>query len=201
MSFNTTSVEASISSANEATRETHLNCWCSLELRILDENLSANFSKLREYSSSISALRRKNSCRSCSSWIRDSDCCSKHLNCSTSWLRISVHQNRKQKWRESTVDAALFINNLSSILWRVLSLFTIEEHFSQVFVFHILISCWRMVFCIDTQWDCAGLWCWFKNMTNNKTNRFINPPVTDIFLKNTPETLSHCESGFPQHFL
>lgn len=79
-----------------AERETHLNCWCSLEQRILEENLSANFSKLREYSSSISALRRKNSCRSCSSWIRDSDCCSKHLNCSTSWLRISGYQEKEE---------------------------------------------------------------------------------------------------------
>lgn len=76
---------------------THLNSWCSLELRILEENLSASLSKLREYSSSISALRRKNSCRSCSSWMRDSDCCSKHLNCSTSWLRISGHwKNRRE---------------------------------------------------------------------------------------------------------
>lgn len=91
---------------NSAGRGTYLNCWCSLELRILEENLSASFSKLREYSSSISALRRKNSCRSCSSWIRDSDCCSKHLNCSTSWLRISVHQNNKQN-NESTVSTAV----------------------------------------------------------------------------------------------
>ncbi len=90
-----------------AGRETHLNCWCSLELRILEENLSASFSKLREYSSSISALRRKNSCRSCSSWIRDSDCCSKHLNCSTSWLRISVHQSTRQKCYQSTVHTAV----------------------------------------------------------------------------------------------
>ena len=74
---------------------THLNCWCSLELLIFEENLSASLSKLREYSSSISALRRKNSCRSCSSWMRDSDCCSKHLNCSTSWLRISEHQKNE----------------------------------------------------------------------------------------------------------
>jgi len=88
--------------ARSAGWETYLNCWCSLELRILEENLSASFSKLREYSSSISALRRKNSCRSCSSWMRDSDCCSKHLNCSTSWLRISVHQNTKEKWHEQT---------------------------------------------------------------------------------------------------
>lgn len=76
---------------------THLNSWCSLELRILEENLSASLSKLREYSSSISALRRKNSCRSCSSWMRDSDCCSKHLNCSTSWLRISAHWKSRRE--------------------------------------------------------------------------------------------------------
>ena len=63
----------------------------------MEENLSVSFSKLREYSSWISALRRKNSCRSCSSWIRDSDCCSRHLNCSTSWLRISVHSQRRRK--------------------------------------------------------------------------------------------------------
>lgn len=90
--------------------ETHLNCWCSLELRILEENLSASFSKLREYSSSISALRRKNSCRSCSSWIRESDCCSKHLNCSTSWLRISVHQNTREKQSESAVYTAVTVH-------------------------------------------------------------------------------------------
>lgn len=58
--------------------------WCSLELRILEENRSASFSRLLEYSSSISAFLRKNSCRSCSSCRRDSDCCSRHLNCSTS---------------------------------------------------------------------------------------------------------------------
>ena len=102
-----------------AGRETHLNCWCSLELRILEENLSASLSKLREYSSSISALRRKNSCRSCSSWIRDSDCCSKHLNCSTSWLRISVHQKRRQKWYESTVYTA--VTTLHMLPWSEMS--------------------------------------------------------------------------------
>ena len=105
----------SAANACMARRDTHLNCWCSLELRILEENLSASFSKLREYSSSISALRRKNSCRSCSSWIRDSDCCSKHLNCSTSWLRISVHQNTKQKWYESTVCTA--VTTVHNMIW------------------------------------------------------------------------------------
>lgn len=67
----------------------HLN-WCSRELRILEEKRSASFSRLREYSSSISAFLRKNSCKSCNSCSRDSDCCSRHLNCSTSCVRISV---------------------------------------------------------------------------------------------------------------
>lgn len=72
-------------------RELHayLNWWCSLELRILEENLSASFSRFLEYSNSISAFLRKNSWRSCRSCNRDSDCCSKHLNCSTNWVRIS----------------------------------------------------------------------------------------------------------------
>lgn len=114
--------------------ETHLNCWCSLELRILEENLSASFSKLREYSSSISALRRKNSCRSCSSWIRDSDCCSKHLNCSTSWLRISVHQKTRQKWYDSTVYAAVTtVHNMpwSEISWKgqALHFYSVLHHY------------------------------------------------------------------------
>lgn len=87
---------------------THLNSWCSLELRILEENLSASLSKLREYSSSISALRRKNSCRSCSSWMRDSDCCSKHLNCSTSWLRISGHWKSR---REVVIGGYIIVYN------------------------------------------------------------------------------------------
>lgn len=68
---------------------TYLN-WCSLELRILEEKRSASFSRLREYSSSISAFLRKNSCRSCSSCRRDSDCCSRHFSCSTSCVRISA---------------------------------------------------------------------------------------------------------------
>lgn len=67
----------------------HLN-WCSRELRILEEKRSASFSRLREYSNSISAFLRKNSCKSCSSCSRDSDCCSRHLNCSTSCMRISA---------------------------------------------------------------------------------------------------------------
>lgn len=74
----------------------HLN-WCSRELRILEENRSASFSRLREYSSSISAFRRKNSWRSCSSCSRDSDCCSKHLNCSTSCVRISAGRGKGEE--------------------------------------------------------------------------------------------------------
>lgn len=73
----------------------HLN-WCSRELRILEENRSASFSRLREYSSSISAFRRKNSWRSCSSCSLDSDCCSKHLNCSTSCVRISAGRGKER---------------------------------------------------------------------------------------------------------
>lgn len=69
--------------------------WCSLELRILEEKRSASFSRLLEYSSSISAFLRKNSCRSCSSCRRDSDCCSRHLNCSTSWVRISARTQKR----------------------------------------------------------------------------------------------------------
>lgn len=71
----------------------HISIKPHLGPRIFDENLSASFSRLREYSSWISALRRKNSCRSCNSWIRASDCCSRHLNCSTNWLRISEQQS------------------------------------------------------------------------------------------------------------
>lgn len=73
----------------------HLN-WCSRELRILEEKRSASFSRLREYSSSISAFLRKNSWRSCSSCSRDSDCCSRHLNCSTSCVRISTGRGKER---------------------------------------------------------------------------------------------------------
>lgn len=83
----------------------HLN-WCSRELRILEEKRSASFSRLREYSSSISAFLRKNSCKSCSSCSRDSDCCSRHLNCSTSCVRISVggKELNIRRWLETAVD-------------------------------------------------------------------------------------------------
>ena len=141
-----------------AARGTYLNCWCSLELRILEENLSASFSKLREYSSSISALRRKNSCRSCSSWIRDSDCCSKHLNCSTSWLRISVNQNTKQNGisqlftllSQHALKQLDIMMSLHSIIMKcIISLFaqqTICVFFSQVSVSHIYIKLQELVF-------------------------------------------------------
>lgn len=83
----------------------HLN-WCSRELRILEEKRSASFSRLREYSSSISAFLRKNSCKSCSSCSRDSDCCSRHLNCSTSCVRISVGSKELsiRLWLGTAVD-------------------------------------------------------------------------------------------------
>lgn len=86
---------------------TYLN-WCSREPRILEEKRSASFSRLREYSSSISAFLRKNSCRSCSSCRRDSDCCSRHLNCSTSCVRISGDtQGRKNRLSYSYTRRAI----------------------------------------------------------------------------------------------
>lgn len=52
-------------------------------------NLSANFSKFREYSISISDFLRKKSCRSWRSCTLISVCCSRHFCCSMSWARIS----------------------------------------------------------------------------------------------------------------
>lgn len=52
-------------------------------------NLSANFSRFREYSISISDFLRKKSCRSWRSCTLISVCCSRHFCCSMSWARIS----------------------------------------------------------------------------------------------------------------
>jgi len=73
------------------TTSTHLYCWWSLVLRVLAINRSASFSKLREYSLSISAFFLKKSCRSWRSWTLMSVCCSRHFCCSTNWDRISAH--------------------------------------------------------------------------------------------------------------
>lgn len=74
---------------------THLYCWWSLVLLVLAMKRSASFSRLREYSISISDFLRKKSWRSCRSWTLISVCCSRHFCCSTSWARISAHRQKK----------------------------------------------------------------------------------------------------------
>lgn len=75
----------------------YLYCWWSLVLLVLAMNLSASFSRFREYSVSISAFFRKKSCRSWSSWTRISVCCSRHFCCSTSWARISKERRGREE--------------------------------------------------------------------------------------------------------
>lgn len=79
-------------------RLSYLYCWWSLVLLVFAMNLSANFSRFREYSVSISAFFRKKSCRSCRSWTRISVCCSRHFCCSTSWARISKERRESTGW-------------------------------------------------------------------------------------------------------
>lgn len=75
---------------------TYLYCWWSLVLLVLAMKRSASFSRLREYSISISAFFRKKSWRSCRSWTLISVCCSIHFCCSTSWARISAPRQGKK---------------------------------------------------------------------------------------------------------
>ncbi len=74
-------------------KHTHLYCWWSLVLLVLAMKRSASFSRLREYSISISDFLRKKSWRSWRSWTLMSVCCSRHFCCSTSWARISEQKH------------------------------------------------------------------------------------------------------------
>lgn len=80
----------------------YLYCWWSLVLLVFAMNLSASFSRFREYSISISDFLRKKSCRSWRSCTLISVCCSRHFCCSMSWARIS---NEKSTYPLRSVKA------------------------------------------------------------------------------------------------
>lgn len=69
-------------------------------------NLSANFSRFREYSISISDFLRKKSCRSWRSCTLISVCCSRHFCCSTSWARISKKRRtcHSSQWKQMRTE-------------------------------------------------------------------------------------------------
>lgn len=98
------------------THITHLYCWWSLVLLVLAMKRSASFSKLREYSISISDFLRKKSWRSCRSWTLISVCCSRHFCCSTSWARISGEKTNKQEQPNRSVKEQK-LNTSSAKLW------------------------------------------------------------------------------------
>lgn len=69
-------------------------------------NLSANFSRFREYSISISDFLRKKSCRSWRSCTLISVCCSRHFCCSMSWARISNKRRtcHTSQWKQMRTE-------------------------------------------------------------------------------------------------